>query len=100
MEWALPLIGIFMGGASRHVHSLAKRVLGSHGNAGSKYLRFQMFTEQDIPMDEAAEEDIQVMKRLAQYYINGFPGDSNARKLHSKSGYEYRKNLEELLSLI
>jgi len=100
MEWALPLIGIFMGGASRHVHSLAKRVLGSSGNEGSKYLRFQMFTEEDIPMDEAATKDIDVMKELAQSYINGFPGDTPARKLHLKSGYEYRKNLQELLLLM
>ncbi len=100
MEWALPLIGIFMGGASRHVHSLAKRVLGSHGNEGSSYLRFQMFTEEDIPMDEAAEEDIEVMRNLAQSYINGFPGDVAARKLHQSSGYEYRQNLKQLLSLM
>jgi patatin-like phospholipase/acyl hydrolase len=100
MEWALPLFEIFMGGASRHVHSLAKRVLGSSGNEGSKYLRFQMLTEADIPMDEAATADIAVMKQLAQSYINGFPSDGAAKKRHLKSGYEYRKNLQELLTLI
>jgi hypothetical protein len=100
MEWALPLIGIFMGGASRHVHSLAKRVLSAGGNSGGKYLRFQMFTKEDVPMDEAAEGDILVMKEIAQAYIDGFPGDSAAKKMHLESGYEYRKNLEELLALM
>ncbi len=100
MEWALPLIGIFMGGASRHVHSLAKRVLGSSGNKGSKYLRFQMFTKEDVPMDEAADDDISVMKEIAQAYIDGFPGDSAAKKLHLKSGYEYNHNLKQLLALL
>lgn len=96
-EWALPLIGVFMGGASRHVHSLAKRVLNSSGQSASEYLRFQMLTEKDIPMDEASKADIKRMTTLASDYISGFPGKKKIEQQHAKRGYDYATNLRALL---
>jgi len=98
IEWALPLLSILMGGASRHVHSLAKRILSRGGKSADNYLRFQMITDEDIPMDEALDEDIEVMNSVIANYVDSFPDDEGIRKLHEKSGYEFGTNLKALLT--
>lgn len=96
MEWALPLIGIFMGGGSRHVHSLAKRIVTKGNTRSDRYLRFQMMTAKDIPMDEAGPKDIRRMRAVVAEYLGGHPDDEKMRNLHRQRGFDYAGNLKKL----
>lgn len=89
--------GVFgLGGASRHVHNLTKRIFGSR--PGFHYFRFETLVNEDMAMDEAGEDDFQTMDTVVDAYLNDYPGTGNhdLRMLHQREGYLFSENMSRL----
>lgn len=88
-EWAFPLVGVFMGGASAHVHNLAKRLLPEAG-----YCRFEFKTKEDLSMDDASPTHLKRLVKITEDYL-GNAGNQRLRKEEEESGYSFKGNMEK-----
>lgn len=87
-EWGKPLIGIFMGGASLHVHNLTQRLL-----TDSKYCRFEFISNQSLSLDDASDRYLKQLQKIARDYVEGkgkFAVDEKDK------GYDFKSNLAKI----
>ncbi len=89
-EWAFPLVGIFMGGASAHVHNLVERLLPDEN-----YCRFEFLTDQDLSMDDASDKNVGLLAKLADEYLSN-SGSTELRGEEEEKDYDFSANLERL----
>jgi len=93
-DWALPLIDIFMGGASLHVHGLAYRIVERDDN--NLYVRFEILTERALSIDRAEAADIRLLEATVSDYLDDFPANAALHQQHLDNWYDYGSNLERL----
>lgn len=89
-EWGRPLLGIFMGGASRHVHNLTNRLL-----TDSRYCRFEFISNKSLSLDDASSRYLKQLQDIANEYIEGRGEFADEEK---KRGYDFKSNIAKILN--
>ena len=96
MDWALPLINIFMGGASLHVHGLAYRII--ERDTRNTYVRFEIITDESLAIDQARPQDFARLDALLGDYLADFPARPDLAALHRENWYDFSRNRERMLA--
>lgn len=91
-EWGRPLLGIFMGGASLHVHNLIDRLL-----TNSCYCRFEFISDKSLSLDDASSKYLKQLQDIANDYIEG-KGKFVATE--EKLKYDFKSNIEKVRNIL